>query len=709
MTISKNVNALELSADLKTTLKSRRFREAVAKGLLLLSSGALIITLTVVGRANCADLDVTVPVKEPTVAGYDWTGPYVGAHVGYATGSSKWSATQAGAANPSLNGSLGFYKGFDFAKGTGSFFGGLQAGYNYMLPSNLLLGVEGDVSFPNSISGNQTISSASIGQASYGEIVEYFGTVRGRIGYSFNNWLVYGTGGLAWTYDQFTRAQVAGTPVGGTAIPGTNESSLRWRTGWTVGAGVEVALAPNWSTKLEYLFTDFGITRVTFPAGAQRFDSDLAMHEVRLGLNYSFGEGAANWQDFTTDYFSIHGQTTFVNQYAFKFRAPYRGPNSLDSNAGRETWDATLYAGLRLWQGAELWVNPEIDQGFGLSGTVGVAGFPSGEAYKFGANYPYIRLQRMFIRQTIGLGGETEKVEPGLNQFGGYWSANRLIITFGKFAVTDIFDTNRYAHDPRIDFLNWALIDTGTFDYAADAWAYTYGTAVEWYQNRWTLRAGVFDLSITPNSTELDPGFRQFQLVLEVERRHDLWGQPGKLALTGFLSRGRMGRYQDAVRLAASTGGAADIAAVRRYTSRGGISFNAEQQVSPDLGLFARAGIASGDVEPYEFTDVDRTIATGLSLSGERWGRPDDTVGFAGVINGISGAHQAYLNAGGLGILVGDGKLPHPGLEKIIETYYSFALSSWRATLDYQFIANPAYNRDRGPVSVIGVRLHSQF
>ena len=197
-------------------------------------------------------------------------------------------------ASPSLTGSLSFYKGFDFAKGTGSFFGGLQAGYNYTLPSHLVLGVEGDVSFPNTIRGNQTISSASIGEANYEETVQYFGTVRGRIGYSFNNWLVYGTSGLAWTYDQFTRAQLAGTPVGGTAISGTNESSLRWRTGWTIGAGVEVALAPNWSTKLEYLFTDFGITRVTFPAGAQRFASDLDMHEVRLGVNYNFGEGAAN-------------------------------------------------------------------------------------------------------------------------------------------------------------------------------------------------------------------------------------------------------------------------------------------------------------------------------------------------------------------------------------------------------------------------------
>ena len=228
-------------------------------------------------------------------------------------------------------------------------------------------------------------------------------------------------------------------------------------------------------------------------------------------------------------------------------------------------------------------------------------------------------------------------------------------------------------------------------------------------QGAWTLRGGVFDMSIVPNSTQLDPQFGQFQWVGEIEHRHELWGQPGKVAVTGFLSRGRMGSYQDAVDLAELTGGAADTAAVRQYRSRGGVSFNLEQQIVPDVGLFARAGIANGDIEPYEFTDIDRTAAIGLSVQGKGWGRPDDAFGIAGVVNGISKVHQQYLNDGGLGILVGDGQLPHPAPEQILETYYSFPLSFWRATFDYQLIVNPAYNRDRGPVSVIATRLHAQF
>ena len=190
-----------------------------------------------------------------------------------------------------------------------------------------------------------------------------------------------------------------------------------------------------------------------------------------------------------------------------------------------------MYFGFRPWNGAEIWIDPEIDQGFGLSGTFGVAGFPSAEAYKVGSTYPYARVPRAFLRQTIDLGGDTQKVDAGFNQFAGTQTTDRIVITVGKFSVVDIFDKNKYANDLRGDFLNWTLVNTGTFDYAADAWAFTYGSAVEWYAGRWTVRAGAFDGPVVPNSSDLDPTFGQFQIVGEVERRYELWGQPGKFWL----------------------------------------------------------------------------------------------------------------------------------------------------------------------------------
>ena len=406
---------------------------------------------------------------------------------------------------------------------------------------------------------------------------------------------------------------------------------------------------------------------------------------------------------------AIHGQATVVDQGNLAFRSPYRGPNSLSPAAnGRETFDATVYAGLRPWAGAELWVNQEVDQGFGLTNTLGAAGFPSGEAYKVGKRDPYMRLQRAFLRQTIDLGGARETVDADLNQLGGARTADRLVFTLGKFSVGDVFDTNRYAHDPRQDFLNWSVIDTGTFDYAADAWGYTVGGAAEWYQGRWTLRGAVFDLSVVPNSTTLDGRFGQFQLIGEAENRYSLRGHDGKIALTGYLTRGRMAAFADA--LAAAGGGVPDLAAARRDASRAGVGVNLEQQQTGQLSLFARAGVADGRFEPYEFADIDRTLAVGLSLSGDRWGRKDDAVGLAGVANGISRIHQQFLAAGGLGILVGDGRLPHYGGERIVEAYYAAAVTrTLKVSFDGQVLDNPAYNRDRGPATVLAVRLHAQL
>jgi high affinity Mn2+ porin len=623
------------------------------------------------------------------------------------------TAWEVGSGIPTA-GALNLHNGHDGFAGTGSYFSGLQAGYNKLLRSRLLVGLEADVTFPNAISGSQLFFSATNGQAHYEQLVQMSGTVRGRIGYAPGGWLFYATGGLAWSFEKFSRTQLAGIPANGTALPGTVEDRLMVpRIGWAAGVGIEIALTSSWNARLEYLSTNFVDRSVSFPAGAQTLNSDLTLHSIRLGLNYRLGQPSdflvKGPEALDLSRFAFHAQTTFLGQYAFPFRSPYRGQNSLSPNHGRETADVTFYAGARLWQGAEFWINPEIDQGFGLSGTRGVAGFPSGEAYKVGESVPYTRLPRMFVRQTIDLGGETQRVESGINQFAGSQTADRIVITVGKFSVVDIFDTNKYAHDPRTDFMNWALVDTGTFDYAADAWGYTYGAAAEWYRGAWTLRVGAFDMSAVPNSGRLDPSFKQFQSIVELEHRHQIAGQPGKIAVTGFLTRGRMGRFDDAIRLSELSGEPADTALVRRYTSRSGVSLNLEQQISPDLGVFARAGIASAGVEPYEFSDIDRTLAAGLSLGGKQWGRPDDTIGIAGVVNGISGAHKAYFNAGGLGILAGDGQLPNPGPEKIAEIYYSFPIANWRATLDYQFIANPAYNRDRGPVSVIGTRLRAQF
>jgi high affinity Mn2+ porin len=406
----------------------------------------------------------------------------------------------------------------------------------------------------------------------------------------------------------------------------------------------------------------------------------------------------------------VHAQFTYVEQETSGFNAPYAGANSLSPNRGAETTDATLYLGAHLWTGAEGWINGEIDQGFGLDDTLGAAGFPSGEAYKIGKNEPYLRLPRLFVRQTLNLDDAPQPVEAAANQLGGSRSANRVVITVGKFSVADVFDTNQYAHDPRGDFFNWAAIDAGTFDYAADAWGYTAGAAVEWYRNAWTLRAGVFDLSTVPNSVHLDPGFHEFQSILELEKRHEIDGRAGRILFTLFDSRGRMGLLDDAVRLAESTGTSADIAAVREYRGRIGASIDVEQQLTGELGAFARAGKAAGNVETYEFTDIDRTVSVGLSLQGTSWHRAQDTLALAAIDNGISAARERFLNAGGLGILIGDGRLPNAGPEQIIETYYSLAVLAYaHLSFDYQWIEHPAYNRDRGPVSVVAVRLHAQF
>ncbi len=419
---------------------------------------------------------------------------------------------------------------------------------------------------------------------------------------------------------------------------------------------------------------------------------------------------AAPSVSWPTSWLAVHGQATFTLQGTPGFASPYAGPNSLTPRQRKETIDATVYAGVQPWRGGELWINPEVDQGFGLSGTLGVAGFPSAEAYKVGKKAPYVRLQRLFFRQTLDLGGAEQKTDAGLNQFAGRSTANRIVLTIGKFGVGDVFDTNKFAHDPRNDFLNWALVDAGTFDYAADAWGYSTGVAAEWYQGPWTVRVGAFNLSKVPNGETLERDFSQYQIDAEIEHRHTIGGRDGAVRVTVFRNRGLFGRFDDALALATLIAAPPDTALVRRRQTRMGVSFNLEQALTDTVGLFSRAGLANGQIEPYDFTDIDRTASAGLSIKGDNWGRKADEIGIAAVVNGISKEHQRYLAAGGIGVLVGDGQLPHPGAEAIGEVFYRWApLRAISLTLDYQIVGNPGYNRDRGPIHVFGVRLHGEL
>ena len=652
-----------------------------------------------------------------------WSGFYVGGHVGYAGGRSNWSG-------PDISGSSGLAKGIDTFTEAGSFLGGFQGGYNLRLPHNLLVGVEGDFTFPAypDLAGQSTGATAnfispSLGFATYMESMQASLSLRGRVGYLFNDWLLYATGGVAWTRNSQSLTQT---------VSGTTDNPFLWRSGWAVGAGVEVPLIPNWTAKLEYVYSNFGAKSVNFLANGETFRSDWTLHTIRLGLNYHFGNDLptlatvagdskpSGWTLTDDDRVNFHAQATFVGQGFPRIRASSSGPNSLPSGGDfRETNDVTLYAGLRLWQGAELWVNPEIDQGFGLGNTHGAAGFPSGESYKLGYAFPYTRVQRYFLRQTVNLGGAEQKVEADINQFAGAVTENRLVFTVGKFGIVDIFDTNKYANNPKNDFMNWALINAGTFDYAGDAWGFTYGAAAEWYQGRWTARAGIFDLSATPaggalsrTAYGLDPNFSQFQAVGEIEERHEFLGQPGKLKVTGFLSRGRMGNFQDAANAANWLGMDPSLALAldRKFRNRPGVSVNLEQQVNESVGFFARAGYTDGSVEPWDFADIDRTVQAGVSISGKDWGRPDDTLGFAGIVNGLANSHEAYFAAGGLGILIGDGNLPAYGLEKILESYYNYALTpNIKLGVDYQLVVDPGYNATRGPANIFAARLHWQF
>ena len=405
----------------------------------------------------------------------------------------------------------------------------------------------------------------------------------------------------------------------------------------------------------------------------------------------------------------FHVQATEIAQGQPGFHSPYEGKNSLKSDDGfKQTSSFDIYLGAHVWPGGEIYFNPEYYQGFGLSDTHGIAAFPNAEAYKIGQKIGDILNAHLFLRQTFGLGGEQEEIAGDLLQLAERIDISRLTFTIGRLSMGDQFDTNAYAHSARTQFLNWLLNDNGAFDYSADSLGVIEGATIELNQKQWALRYGWFDVPRVSNGVAKDGHFlKAWQQVAEFEQRYSLSEHPGKVRLLGWLERAHMGSYRETL---ADPALMEDITRTRRYRYQYGFGLSAEQEITKDLGAFLRASWRDGQSEVWQFTDVDRSLSLGLQLKGNRWNRSGDTVGLAGIVDGLSRTHRDFLAAGGLGPLIGDGKLPNYSPEGVIELYYDFEVTkNVHLAIDYQFVANPGYNADRGPVNIFSSRFHFQF
>src|SRR5712692_2135866 len=539
------------------------------------------------GSATAADM----PVKAPYIRSvFDWTGLYVGDHAGFGRGSST-----AAFADPATSTTSNSFSGV---------IGGVQAGYNYQLPSGMLLGVEADISFPNYLTSNSVVSSLATARSDVTEQWDYVGTARGRVGYVAGPWLVYATGGLAWAGERFLN----------TPAIGSDEKTLHTRLGWAAGGGVEYAFAPHWSARLEYLYSRFGRADIAF-ASATQYTSSLDFQSLRVGLNRKIdwpGSGnltpKTSLTDPESDRWEIHGQSTYLPQGYPGFRAPYSGPNSLTpAPQVQATWSNSLYLNARLWEGGEVYYNPELLQGFGLNNTTGAAGFPSGEAQKSGFPYPHYNPSRLFLRQTFGFGGEQEELASGQLQLAEKVDVSRLTLQIGKFAVADLFDGNAYAHDPRKDFMNWSMWASGAFDYAADKLGLGYGVTAELNQKQWALRGGYFLMDAESNSNNFDTRVPQRgEYVVELETRYSLFSQPGKLRTIAWVNSDFSGSYRETLDNPALN---LDIAQTRTGRIKYGYAFNLEQALTSDIGLFSRWSWNDGKNEIMAFTDIDASFS----------------------------------------------------------------------------------------------------
>ena len=421
----------------------------------------------------------------------------------------------------------------------------------------------------------------------------------------------------------------------------------------------------------------------------------------------------------TNNNWSTHFQTTVVYQHQNSFTAKYSGQNSLDTNANEAySQTSTIYFGRRLWKGASVYFNPEIAGGSGISHVVGLAGATNGETYRVGNPSPTLFIARGYLQQIIPIGKHQNEFQAdGQNQLADSIPSSRIVISAGKFGISDFFDDNTYNHDARSQFLNWSIMAHGAWDFPADVRGYTSGVVVELIKPIWAIRFAAVQVPLQANGLSMDLAISKANSeTLEFEKKWTVHKRPGAIRASGFLTFSRAPEYslaindlknRDSTRFLVLCGKKEwDNYEGKKY----GFAFNAEQEVANGIGMFARYSWCDGHSGDWAFTEIDRNFQLGINFDGKRWKRKDDALGICAAFNGLAKDHKAYLEAGGMGFIIGDGKLNY-GTENILEIYYrAKVLSYLYLSADFQYITNPAYNKDRsGPIYVPGIRAHVEL
>ncbi len=415
----------------------------------------------------------------------------------------------------------------------------------------------------------------------------------------------------------------------------------------------------------------------------------------------------------------VGAEYTFILQHQTRLRSPYAGPLSLDPNGDTQpTHTIGIYAGWSCTDWAQLYVDTEKFMGAGTSGATGMAGLPNGEVVREGSSglKKSFYIARSFVRLMLALRIETSPVERTQDQLPGNEATTRFEVKFGRLSVSDDFDHNRYANSARTQFMNWSLWDNTSWDYAANTRGYTDGGMIAFVSPEWTLKYGIYRMPVMANGQTLESSLQRargenMELTLSPKSVSTI------IRVLAYRNTANMGNYQEALTNAALTNSVPDIVADDRAgRHKTGVGINIEQPVADEgeSGIFLRMGKNDGHTESFAFTEVDQHLSVGAQLSGSHWNRTDDRWGIAMASDGLSATHRQYLADRGSGFLLDDGHLNYAH-EEIVESYYR-AQHSWtdaqlkiQLSPDFQYVRNPGYNQDRGPVRFWSVRLHVEY